>query len=84
MWSKSTICQVKQQTIQLPLSGRSQKVMEKLSPCVQYTVGKWDSGTVGQWTEMKKIRDVSMRKLKIALERGKVYQFAITATNELG
>ena len=46
MWSKSTICQVKQQTIQLPLSGRSQKVMEKLSPCVQYTVGKWDSGTV--------------------------------------
>ena len=33
---------------------------------------------------MKKIRDVSMRKLKIALERGKVYQFAITATNELG
>ena len=25
-----------------------------------------------------------MRELKIALERGKVYQFAITATNELG
>ena len=41
------------------------------------------SGTVGQWTEMRKIRDVSMRKLKIALERGKVYQFAITGTNEL-
>ena len=41
-------------------------------------------GKVGQWTEIKKIRDVSMRELKIALERGKVYQFAITATNELG
>ena len=41
-------------------------------------------GKVGQWTEIKKIRDVSVRELKIALERGKVYQFAITATNDLG
>ena len=41
-------------------------------------------GKVGQWTEIKKIRDVSVRELKITLERGKVYQFAVTATNELG
>ena len=41
-------------------------------------------GKVGQWTEISRIRDVSVRELKIALERGKVYQFAITATNELG
>ena len=41
-------------------------------------------GKVEQWTEIKKIRGVSVRELKIALERGKVYQFAITATNELG
>ena len=41
-------------------------------------------GKVGQWTEIKKIRDVSVRELKITLERGKVYQFAISATNELG
>ena len=41
-------------------------------------------GKVGQWTEIRKIKDVSVRELKIALERGKVYQFAITATNELG
>ena len=41
-------------------------------------------GKVGQWTVITKIRDVSVRELKIALERGKVYQFAITATNELG
>ena len=41
-------------------------------------------GKVGQWTKRRKIRDVSVRELKIALERGKVYQFAITATNELG
>ena len=41
-------------------------------------------GKVGQWIEVRKIRDVSVRELKITLERGKVYQFAITATNELG
>ena len=41
-------------------------------------------GKVGQWTEIRKIRDVSVRELKIVLERGKVYQFAVTATNELG
>ena len=39
---------------------------------------------LGQWTEISEIRDVSVREIKIALERGKVYQFAITATNELG
>ena len=41
-------------------------------------------GKVGQWTIIKNISDVSVRELKITLERGKVYQFAITATNELG
>ena len=41
-------------------------------------------GKVGQWTVIRKIRDVSVRELKIPLERGKVYQFAITATNEFG
>ena len=41
-------------------------------------------GKVEQWTIIKEISDVSVRELKIALERGKVYQFAVTATNELG
>ena len=41
-------------------------------------------GKEGQWTIIRRIRDVTVRELKIALERGKVYQFAITATNELG
>ena len=41
-------------------------------------------GKVGQWTVIRKIKNVSVRESKIALERGKVYQFAITATNELG
>ena len=53
---------------------------------IKYTVYQRlvTDGKVGQWTERRKIRDVSVRELKIALERGKVYQFAITATNELG
>ena len=41
-------------------------------------------GKLGQWTIIKNISDVSVRELKVTLERGKVYQFAITATNELG
>ena len=39
---------------------------------------------VGQWKEIRKIRDASVRELKLTLKRGKVYQFAITASNELG
>ena len=41
-------------------------------------------GKVGQWTIIGNISKVSVRELKITLERGKVYQFAVTATNELG
>ena len=41
-------------------------------------------GKARQWTEIKKISDASVRELKIPLEIGKVYQFAVTATNELG
>ena len=39
---------------------------------------------VGQWIEVRRIRDVSVRELKIVSEKGKVYRLAITATNELG
>ena len=41
-------------------------------------------GKVEQWTIIKEISDASVREMKIPLERGKVYQFAVTATNELG
>ena len=41
-------------------------------------------GKVGQWTIIKNISKVSVRELKITLESGKVYQFAVTATNKLG
>ena len=43
-----------------------------------------NDGKVGQWTVIRKIKNVSVRELKITLERRKVYQFAISATNELG
>ena len=33
-------------------------------------------GKVGLWTEIRRIRDVSVRELKIALERGKVSHFS--------
>ena len=38
----------------------------------------------GEWTVIKKVTDVSVRELEVKLEKGKVYEFAITATNEYG
>ncbi|XP_022802381.1 titin-like [Stylophora pistillata] len=52
----------------------------------QYTVYQRlvTDGKVGEWTVVRKIREVSINKLTVKLERGKVYEFTITATNELG
>ena len=41
-------------------------------------------GKPEEWKELKTITDVSVRELKVVLERGKVYEFVITATNEFG
>ena len=38
----------------------------------------------GEWIKLKKITDVSDRKLTVRLESGKVYEFVVTATNEHG
>ena len=38
----------------------------------------------GEWTIIKEISDVKVRDFKVKLERGKVYQFAVTATNGVG
>ena len=38
----------------------------------------------GEWIELRTITDVSVRELTVALESGKVYQFVVTATNEIG
>ena len=41
-------------------------------------------GKPGEWIELKTITDVSVRELSVELESGKVYQFVVTATNEIG
>ena len=52
----------------------------------QYTVYQRivTDGQQGAWTVIKKIKDVLVRELEVKLEKGKVYEFAITATNEDG
>ena len=52
----------------------------------QYTVYQRlvTDGKVGEWTVVRKITKVSINELTVKLERGKVYEFTITATNELG
>ena len=52
----------------------------------QYTVYQRivTDGRPGKWTKLEKITDISVRELKVKLERGKVYEFVVTATNELG
>ena len=41
-------------------------------------------GKPGGWFKLKTITDISVRELKVELEEGKVYEFVVTATNELG
>ena len=52
----------------------------------QYTVYQRivTDGKQGAWTVIKKVTDVSVRELEVKLEKGKVYKFSITATNEHG
>ena len=38
----------------------------------------------GAWTKLKTIADISVRELTVELEKGKVYEFVVTATNEFG
>ena len=41
-------------------------------------------GKRGEWIKLKTITDISVRELKVELEKGKVYEFLVTATNEIG
>ncbi|XP_022809523.1 neural cell adhesion molecule 1-like [Stylophora pistillata] len=36
------------------------------------------------WTKLQTIMDVSVTQVEVKLDKGKVYEFAVTATNELG
>ena len=53
---------------------------------IEYTVYQRivTDGKRGEWKVIKKVTDVSVRELEVNLEKDKVYEFAITATNELG
>ena len=52
----------------------------------QYTVYQRivTDGKKGAWTVIKNIAEVTVRELEVKLEKGKVYEFTITATNEVG
>ncbi len=52
----------------------------------QYTVYKRIvvDGKPGEWIKLKTITDVSVRELTVELEKGKEYEFVVTATNVHG
>ncbi|XP_078377520.1 tyrosine-protein kinase receptor Tie-1-like [Oculina patagonica] len=52
----------------------------------QYTVYQRvvTDGKPGEWIKLKTTTDVSVRELKVELKQGNVYEFVVTATNELG
>ncbi|KAJ7384308.1 hypothetical protein OS493_022414 [Desmophyllum pertusum] len=52
----------------------------------QYTVYQRivTDGKHGEWTRLETITNISVRELKVKLEKGKVYEFVVTATNVLG
>ena len=41
-------------------------------------------GTSQQWSEIRVITDVSVRKIAVKLIKGKTYEFVVTATNKYG
>ena len=52
----------------------------------QYTVYQRivTDGKLGDWIMLKTITSISVRKLTVDLKKGKVYEFVVTAKNELG
>ena len=52
----------------------------------QYTVYQRivTDGKPGEWIKLKTITDVSVTELKVELKKGKVNEFVVTATNEVG
>ncbi|XP_078381391.1 protein turtle homolog B-like [Oculina patagonica] len=52
----------------------------------QYTVYQRivTDGKPGAWIKLQTITDTSVRQFKVELEKGKAYEFVVTATNEFG
>ena len=43
-----------------------------------------DDSTLEEWTKLKVITDVSIRFVTAKLEKGKTYEFVVTAANKFG
>lgn len=43
-----------------------------------------DDGTPQQWNNINDITDISVRQVAVNLEKGKDFQFVVTATNKFG
>ena len=57
------------------------------APITQYTVYRRtvrEDGTSLNWTKIKEITDTSDRKVVVNLEKGKEYEFVVTAKNSFG
>ena len=57
------------------------------APITQYTVYRRtvrEDGTSLNWTKVKEIIDTSDRKVVVNLEKGKEYEWVVTATNKFG
>ena len=57
------------------------------APITQYTVYQRtvsDDGIPSPWQKIKVISDVSVRYFAVQLEKGKKYEFVVTATNKFG
>ena len=57
------------------------------SPITQYTVYRRtlrEDGTSLNWIKIKEITDTSDRKVVVNLEKGKEYEFVVSATNSFG
>ena len=57
------------------------------APITQYTVYQrtvGDDGTVSPWNKIKVTSEVSVRQVAVRLEKGKKYEFLVTATSKFG
>ena len=57
------------------------------APITQYTVYRRtvrEDGTSPKWIKIKEITDTSDRNVVVNLEKGKKYEFVVTATNSFG
>ena len=75
------------QTEDIEITLKWKKAENNGAPITQYTVYRRtvpEDGTSLNWTKLKEITNSLDRKVVIILEKGKEYEFLITATNKFG